>query len=115
MVQLGSNIIEIEGDGPGGVYRKDQCGQHLQKPPRTVKRHTSDDPFAQQRAMSILLQYIRDHATVEFVMRWTEYARKHPKKSKKGVPVYMSWHQAFISYNLPRVMAGQPIQEFPPD
>lgn len=114
MLVLMPPVVEIEGQGPGGIYRKDQCGQHLQKPPRPINKSPSPEQIARQNYFKLLMQYIRDHATQSFVLAWSQYAAEHPKKTKKGKEQILSWHQAFISYNLQRFPPGIPIIDRPP-
>lgn len=114
MVKLDAEISEIEGKGPGGNWRVDQCGQHLQAPGRYVDKEPTEKQLKRQRAFSMLMNYIRRYATIHFVMCWSNWACLHSRLNKKGVTITLAWHTMFISYNINGVVAGNPIQELPP-
>lgn len=114
MVRMDGIITEIDGKGPGGIWRYDQCKQHLQTYPRLIDMQPSDPRAVRMKAFMRLMQYIRHHATVHFVQCWSHYANTHPRKNKKGETIYLTWHTSFISYNINDVVAGKPIQVLPP-
>lgn len=114
MIKLAPGISEIEGKGPGGIWRKDQCGQHLQTYPRDVGEAPSPKQQIRQHAFSMLRSYVQTHGTFYFVAAWSDYTRKHPKKTSKGQVYYISWYNAFIGYNINNVVNELPIQDLPP-
>lgn len=114
MVKLSSSIVDIQGRGPGGIWRSDNCGQHLQGEPRMV-RH---EPTAPQRsvrwAFFICVLHFFKKLTSEQQNRWWVYSYNHPITTSKGETRYMQPHNAFVSYNLKRVLAGKPPLDVPP-
>lgn len=115
MVKTDGTITELEGKEGGQIWRYDQCKQHLQAYPRIIDKEGSPQQWMRRRAFIRLMSYIPRHATVEFVHRWSLYAYHHPKITKKGKVTILTWHCAFLSYNINRVIEGQPITEFPPE
>lgn len=114
LVKTGQNITEIEGKSGGDIYRTDVCGQHIQSYPREVDSPITPAQEARRKAFRTLTNYFKSHATVEFAARWQIYADSHTKTNKKGEVIRLTWWQQFIAYNINRVVAGEPIIEFPP-
>lgn len=114
MLKLAAQITDIEGKSGGVIYRKDQCGPHMQAAPRKVKQEPTPDQEARLRAFRICTGYMRENATEHFVYCWSHYAIFHPKVTKKGKIIPLTWWQIFISYNINRVIAGEPIAQLPP-
>lgn len=115
MLKLGSGITEIEGKSGGEIYRKDQCGQHIQSTPRTVDSEGSPAQKKRRRAWRKCLNYIRKNTTVEFAGRWQIYANQHPKVNKKGERITLTWWQMFMRINVVRVYNDLEPLQFPPN
>ncbi len=115
MVKLSAGITEIEGKSGGDVWRKDQCGQHVQAAPRHVDKYASYRQKKRRRAYLKCMNYIREHATVEFAARWQIYANQHPRKNKKGESYTLAWWQQFMSINIKRVYNDLEILQYPPE
>jgi hypothetical protein len=114
MIKLAAGITEIEGKGPGGIWRYDQCGQHLQTYPREIEHGPSEKQRARQNAFSVLRSYVQTHGTFYFVAAWSNYAMQHPKKTSKGKIYYSTWYNTFLGFNINNVVNGLPIQPLPP-
>lgn len=114
MLKLAGGISEIEGKGPGGIYRVDQCGQHIQAPPRDISDGPSEKQRTRQNAFSLLRSYVQTHGTFWFVAAWSDYSNQHPKKTKKGKVYFSSWYNAFIGYNINFIVKGLPFHPLPP-
>lgn len=114
MVKVAQPITEINGKSGGNVWRKDQCGQHVQKTPRTVSNEPTRSQRKRQKAYTACMNYIRRNSTPEFAARWQQYANNHPKTNKKGETYNLTWWQQFMAINVVRVFNDQPIQQYPP-
>jgi hypothetical protein len=115
MVKLGSGIVEIEGKSGGNIWRKDQCGQHVQSYPREIERPSTLAQRKRRRAYLRLMNYIRRYSTLEFVQRWQSYSHHHPRNNRKGESHTLTWWQMFISTNVNRVVNGEDILDYPPE
>ena len=115
MVKLGDGVVEINGKSGGDVFRKDQCGQHIQSTPRYVSNEPSPSQKKRRRAFRKCLNYIRRYSTVEFAYRWQNHANNHPRTNKKGETITLAWWQEFMSINIIRIVNDLDILQFPPD
>jgi hypothetical protein len=113
MAKLSDGVIEIEGKHGGSIFRKDQCGQHVQAYPRLVDFEPTLKQIIRRKAFAEIMHTLPKVATVHFVHCWSQYAYLHPKKNKKGETITLDWWQVYVSYNLNNVIAGLPIQNLP--
>lgn len=114
MAKLSDGVIEIEGKFGGSIFRKDQCGQHIQAYGRDIDSEPTLKQVTRRNAFARIMHYIPSHATVWFVQSWSQYAYEHPKKNKKGETYFLDWWQIFLSFNINSVIEGNPIQQLPP-
>jgi len=115
MVKLGDGIVEINGQAGGDVWRSDQCGQHVQAPPRHVARPPTTNQRKRQRAFRTCMSRIREGLTVEQVAAWQQYANMHSTQNKKGEVRILAWHQMFCKINVIRLYNDLPLTEYPPE
>ncbi len=115
MLKMCNGIIEIEGTVKGDVYRKDQCGQHVQAFPRLIKHEPSQSQKKQRRAYRMALAYIRKESTVEFASLWQQYANNHAKPNRKGEMITLTWWQMFMKINLVRLRNDLEVLHYPPE
>lgn len=113
MVKLSSVIVEIEGKEGGIVWRKDQCGQHIQAMPRTWNHPITVKQSKWRKAFFVCTHYAFHYLSTEHIKEWMVWTLSHKRVSRKGVIYYMTWWQAFISVNCIRQYNGQPLFESP--
>lgn len=101
MVKLGPGITEINGKTGGNVYRVDQCGQHIQKKPKTVKKK-SPLQYSQQMAWIKASNFWLNHWTIQIYNAWWVYSSLHPIVNKKGEVRYRQPFNAFMHINVIR-------------
>lgn len=114
MIQKGDGWTEIEGKFGDTIFRKDQCGQHAQQPPRGGIPPPGRPPTPRQKAFRFLLNIVKRCFTEEVAAYWQDYANNHPRKNKKGETYTLTWFQMFISYNINKVVAGEDPDLLPP-
>ncbi len=114
MAKLGGGITEINGRMGGNIYRRDQCGQHIQGYPRIIDRHPSPSQLKRRNAWRTCYGYWKKHATWEFVARWQQYANNHTITNRKGETYALTHYQMFMKINVTRVYNDVEITEYPP-
>lgn len=114
MAMIKTDGIEIQGKVGGDVFRSDQCGPHIQASPRDIEHEPTQKQRLRRLAFRACIDYIRTHATLIWVSEWQIYANEHPKKTCKGKIYALAWWQQFVSYNINRIIAGEPIIDLPP-
>lgn len=113
MVKLGDGITEINGKQAGNVWRRDNCGQHVQKTPRRVETKTNAQ-WNQRAAWIKCCNYWLNNATAEIEDMWWLWSYNHPITNKKGETRFLTPFNAYMKYNLPRVRNGSEIKLYPP-
>jgi len=111
MVKTDGIVTEIEGKFGGTVFRKDQCGQHIQAAPRYIGRIVETP---QQKAFSKAKTAWMNHDWTESELnRWWIWCYQHPKTNKKGETVYFHPFLAFLSVNIKRILEDKDIVILP--
>lgn len=107
MVRLSAPLAEINGKGPGGIWRVDVCGQHLQKYPRPIPTRFSPEwRLHEDYFRFIWAEYHLHSWTTHERASWNTYANNHVITNLKGQPYTLSWTNAYMSVNLHRLAAG---------
>lgn len=114
MIKTGNPIVEIEGQIKGDVYRKDNCGQHIQAAPRKIKHVPSWLQKRRQRAFRVMLSRYLHIITHRQRVLWQQWTFSHPRKSKKGKVYFMPPHMAYLSVNINRYIEDLPLYDDPP-
>ncbi len=114
MVKLDSMIEEINGRSGGDVWRRDQCGQHVQKQPRKQSNQPTPTQKKRRRAWQSLMTIVRRCFSPEVAAYWQDYANQHTRKNKKGETITLTWWNMFISFNINKVVAGEDPDLIPP-
>jgi len=110
-----ATLTEINGKKGGEIYRHDNCGQHIQKYPRLVKKWGSPSQTKIQNAFSQLWFHWWKKYTNEYQHQmWWIYSRLRPQKNKKGEPTYLTGFNMFVKINLPRLIKDLPPYLDPP-
>lgn len=113
MVRFGGPIVEINGAGPGGIWRFDWCRQHLQAPPRTWNHPVSKAQRARRRAFFDCIWRYFHVLTEQQWSLWWEWSSERPIKNKKGEDTFLQGHNMYIKYNINRRIAGKPFVDDP--
>lgn len=115
MIKVGANIAEIEGRVGGDIYRKDVCGQHIQKTPRLVKKN-SPAQTVQRRAFLKAMSFChRKNLTFEEWDSWWLYTVMHPITNKKGKRIILEPCQKCMSINIYRALNDLPMIKKAPE
>lgn len=115
MAKLGGGIVEINGAFSGNVYRRDQCGQHVEAHGRFVGRK---NPTAEQRLQRACFRDCiyawQSRLTFADRLEWAIYATRHLSTNKKGEKRKLLGWNWFLKINLVRVRNGLAIITVPP-
>lgn len=115
MVKLSSEIVEINGKSGGVVWRRDTCGQHIQKIPLQLNREPSPTQKIRRRCFRKLYDYwagVLSDASREI---WRRYADRHPRHNKKGEVIFWCGYHWWIHFNMEPCRKGEPIFLTPPE
>lgn len=102
LVKTSSEIVDISGKGPSGIFYRDKSGLHCRSAIPSRDR-PSTVSIARRGAFSKALNLWKSHdwSTAE-LCSWDNWIARHPRTNRVGSTYFLSRYQAFMRFNIIR-------------
>lgn len=114
IIKTSAGAQHLSGKFQGVVFAQHRCSYQINNLPAPGTREPSDAQIAARNYFKQCMFAAGKFYTLEWSVLWQIYANAMPRDNRKGDLYYISWLQAFVSVNMPRIRNGLEPLEDPP-